>query len=149
MYISSSVYIQYHAIYFLIYLQVSQNRKWAEVVSALKLEDNNATLPAQLEKLYASLLYQFEQLYNYRDSGKQVTRKSYNGVLGSLAVSSITKCTHTCKTVGFGSFIIQYGLWLLSLRLKLFLSLLKVRLVVYVMAQRGGEILEILVTIEW
>jgi len=47
-------------------LQVDQEKKWGEVVSALKLEGNNETLCAQLEKLYKELLYKFEKLFFYR-----------------------------------------------------------------------------------
>ncbi|XP_057734102.1 putative high mobility group B protein 11 [Arachis stenosperma] len=46
--------------------QVSQEKKWGEVASALRLEGNIARLSAQVEKLYLQLLYQFEQLYFYR-----------------------------------------------------------------------------------
>lgn len=51
--------------------QVGQEKKWGEVVSALKLEGSNAKLSAQVEKLYAHLLYQFEKLYFYRCSAQQ------------------------------------------------------------------------------
>ncbi|XP_039685543.1 high mobility group B protein 10 isoform X2 [Medicago truncatula] len=46
--------------------QVGLQNKWTEVVSALKLEGNNAMLSAQVEKIYATLLYKFEKLYFYR-----------------------------------------------------------------------------------
>jgi len=48
------------------FLQVDQEKKWGDVVSALKLEGNNATLCAQIEKLYKDLLFKFETLYFYR-----------------------------------------------------------------------------------
>ncbi|XP_058779097.1 high mobility group B protein 10-like [Vicia villosa] len=47
------------------YHQVGKEKKWGEIVSALKLEGNNAKLCLQLEKLYAKLLYKFEKLYFY------------------------------------------------------------------------------------
>ncbi|MED6186232.1 hypothetical protein PIB30_064892 [Stylosanthes scabra] len=50
--------------------QVSREKKWGEVASALRLEGNNARLSAQVEKLYSQLLYQFEQLYFYRAPAK-------------------------------------------------------------------------------
>ncbi|KAJ1383509.1 Tetratricopeptide-like helical domain superfamily [Sesbania bispinosa] len=53
------------------YHQVGREKKWVEVVSALKLEGNNAKLSAQVEKLYAHLLYEFEKLYFYRCPQKQ------------------------------------------------------------------------------
>jgi len=43
--------------------KVALQNKWVEVVSALKLEGNNAMLSARLEILYAILLYKFEKLY--------------------------------------------------------------------------------------
>lgn len=48
------------------FVQVGLQNKWTEVVSALKLEGNNAMLSAQVEKIYATLLYKFEKLYFYR-----------------------------------------------------------------------------------
>ncbi|XP_061361404.1 high mobility group B protein 10-like [Gastrolobium bilobum] len=53
------------------YHQVGREKKWGEVVSALKLEGSNVKLSAQVEKLYAHLLYQFEQLYFYRSPANQ------------------------------------------------------------------------------
>lgn len=53
------------------YRQVGREKKWGEVVFALKLEGNSVKLSAQVEKLYAHLLYQFEQLYFYRLPSKQ------------------------------------------------------------------------------
>ncbi|MED6108964.1 hypothetical protein PIB30_029190 [Stylosanthes scabra] len=50
--------------------QVSREKKWGEVASALRLEGNIARLSAQVEKLYSQLLYQFEQLYFYRAPAK-------------------------------------------------------------------------------
>ncbi|XP_057440674.1 putative high mobility group B protein 11 isoform X1 [Lotus japonicus] len=57
------------------YHQVDQEKKWGEVVSALKLEGSNAKLSAQVEMLYANLLYEFEQLYFYRCPTKQASTK--------------------------------------------------------------------------
>ncbi|KAI5398662.1 high mobility group B protein 10 isoform X2 [Lathyrus oleraceus] len=48
------------------YHQVGKQKKWGEIVSALKLEGNNARLCTQVQKLYAKLLYKFEKLYFYR-----------------------------------------------------------------------------------
>ncbi|XP_039690128.1 putative high mobility group B protein 11 isoform X2 [Medicago truncatula] len=55
------------------YHQVGQEKKWSEVVSALKLEGNNATLCAQVENLYGYLLYEFEKLYFYRSPATGTT----------------------------------------------------------------------------
>ncbi|XP_012569925.1 putative high mobility group B protein 11 [Cicer arietinum] len=58
--------------------QVGQQKKWGEVVCALKLEGSNTKLCAQVEKLYAHLLYKFEKLYFYRcpaTSSTKVKRK--------------------------------------------------------------------------
>ncbi|KAK7277244.1 hypothetical protein RIF29_18395 [Crotalaria pallida] len=49
------------------YHQVAREKKWGEVVSALKLEGCKEKLSAQVERLYARFLYQFERLYFYRD----------------------------------------------------------------------------------
>jgi len=61
------------------FLQVDQEKKWGEVVSALKLEGNNATLCDQLEKLYKELLYKFEKLYFYRSPATQTATGSNTG----------------------------------------------------------------------
>ncbi|XP_057440675.1 putative high mobility group B protein 11 isoform X2 [Lotus japonicus] len=61
------------------YHQVDQEKKWGEVVSALKLEGSNAKLSAQVEMLYANLLYEFEQLYFYRCPTKQASTKAEGG----------------------------------------------------------------------
>ncbi|KAK2403248.1 high mobility group B protein [Trifolium repens] len=58
------------------YHQVGQQKKWGEVVSALKLEGNNVKLCAQVEKLYALLLYKFEKLYFYRFPATQTATGS-------------------------------------------------------------------------
>ncbi|TKY52313.1 High mobility group B protein 10 [Spatholobus suberectus] len=63
------------------YHQVGREKKWGEVVSALKLEGNSVKLCAQVEKLYAHLLYQFEQLYFYRRPAKQAGSSSTKGPL--------------------------------------------------------------------
>ncbi|PNX98248.1 high mobility group B protein 10-like, partial [Trifolium pratense] len=55
---------------------VGQQKKWGEVVSALKLEGNNVKLCAQVEKLYALLLYKFEKLYFYRFPATQAATSS-------------------------------------------------------------------------
>ncbi|XP_024639183.1 high mobility group B protein 10 isoform X2 [Medicago truncatula] len=62
------------------YHQVDQEKKWGEVVSALKLEGNNATLCDQLEKLYKELLYKFETLYFYRSpaTGSNTVERNQN-----------------------------------------------------------------------
>ncbi|KAG4983354.1 hypothetical protein JHK87_028103 [Glycine soja] len=44
------------------YHPVGREKKWGEVVFALKLEGNSMKLCAQVEKLYAHILYQFEKL---------------------------------------------------------------------------------------
>ncbi|KAK7392090.1 hypothetical protein VNO78_20517 [Psophocarpus tetragonolobus] len=63
------------------YHQVGREKKWEEVVFALKLEGNTVKLCAQVEKLYAHLLYQFEQLYFYRRPAKQTGSNSTKGPL--------------------------------------------------------------------
>ncbi|XP_057426386.1 high mobility group B protein 10-like [Lotus japonicus] len=57
------------------YHQVGRDKKWGEVVSALKLEGNNAKLSAQVEMLYAYLLYDFEQMYFFQCPAKQASTK--------------------------------------------------------------------------
>ncbi|XP_058756391.1 high mobility group B protein 10-like [Vicia villosa] len=61
------------------YHQVGKEKKWGEIVSALKLEGNNAKLCAQLEKLYANLLYKFEKFYFYRFPASQTATGSTKG----------------------------------------------------------------------
>ncbi|KAK4273389.1 hypothetical protein QN277_021802 [Acacia crassicarpa] len=63
------------------YHQVSRDKKWDELVSALKLEGSQANLPVQLEKCYALLLYQFEQLYHYRDPAHKAATNPTLGLL--------------------------------------------------------------------
>ncbi|GAU21539.1 hypothetical protein TSUD_35020 [Trifolium subterraneum] len=63
------------------YHQVGQQKKWGEVVSALKLEGNNLKLCAQVEKLYALLLYKFEKLYFYRFPSTQTATSSTKGTV--------------------------------------------------------------------
>ncbi|WVY97770.1 hypothetical protein V8G54_029921 [Vigna mungo] len=60
------------------YHQVGRERKWGEVVIALKLEGNSVNLCAQVESLYSHLLYQFEQLYFYRRPEKLAFRSASN-----------------------------------------------------------------------
>ncbi|XP_058744844.1 uncharacterized protein LOC131617596 [Vicia villosa] len=55
------------------YKQVGKQKQWGEVVSALKLEGNNAMLLSQIKKLYANLLYKFEKIYFYRFRATQTT----------------------------------------------------------------------------
>jgi len=64
--------------FLLICFQVGREKKWGEVVIALKLEGNSVKLCAQVERLYSHLLYQFEQLYFYRSPAKQVARSVSN-----------------------------------------------------------------------
>jgi len=59
--------------------QVGREKKWGEVVFALKLEGNSMKLCAQVEKLYAHILYQFEKLYFYRRPAKQAGSNSTKG----------------------------------------------------------------------
>ncbi|KAK7278022.1 hypothetical protein RJT34_23043 [Clitoria ternatea] len=61
------------------YHQVGREKQWGEVVCALKLVGNTIKLCAQVEKLYALLLYQFEQLYFYRRPAKQAAASSTKG----------------------------------------------------------------------
>ncbi|CAL0316547.1 unnamed protein product [Lupinus luteus] len=59
--------------------QVGREKKWGEVVSALKLDGNNVNLSDQVEKLYENVLYQFEQLYFYRIHAKQADAANKTG----------------------------------------------------------------------
>ncbi|OIW13059.1 hypothetical protein TanjilG_17619 [Lupinus angustifolius] len=59
--------------------QVGREKKWGEVVSALKLDGNNVNLSDQVEKLYENVLYQFEQLYFYRVRAKQADAVNKTG----------------------------------------------------------------------
>ncbi|CAL5208671.1 unnamed protein product [Lathyrus oleraceus] len=61
------------------YHQVGKEKKWGEIVSALKLEGNNAKLCLQLEKLYANLLYKFEKFYFYRFPASQTPSATTKG----------------------------------------------------------------------
>eukprot|EP00256_Glycine_max_P039984 XP_006589112.2 high mobility group B protein 9-like [Glycine max] len=61
------------------YHPVGREKKWGEVVFALKLEGNSMKLCAQVEKLYAHILYQFEKLYFYRRPAKQAGSNSTKG----------------------------------------------------------------------
>ncbi|CAI8586206.1 unnamed protein product [Vicia faba] len=67
------------------YKQVGKQKQWGEVVSALKLEGNNAKLPSQIKRLYANLLYEFEKIYFYRFRATQTvthtTKALHEGLL--------------------------------------------------------------------
>ncbi|KAE9592430.1 hypothetical protein Lal_00028633 [Lupinus albus] len=60
------------------YHQVAREKKWGEVVTALKLEGCNAKLSGQVERLYARFLYQYERLYFYRCPSKHSAAASSN-----------------------------------------------------------------------
>lgn len=47
--------------------QVTTDERWGEVALALKLDGDNLQDPQPLLKLYALFLYQYEQLYYYRE----------------------------------------------------------------------------------
>ncbi|CAJ1977855.1 unnamed protein product [Sphenostylis stenocarpa] len=70
------------------YHQVGRERKWSEVVTALKLEGNNVKLCAQVERLYSLLIYQFEQLYFYRRPTKQAGSGSNTSPLRKKRIST-------------------------------------------------------------
>ncbi|XP_017414021.1 high mobility group B protein 10 isoform X2 [Vigna angularis] len=72
------------------YQQVGRERKWGEVVIALKLEGNSVKLSAQVERLYSHLLYQFEQLYFYRRPEKLAFRSASNKEEGPLRKKRIS-----------------------------------------------------------
>ncbi|KAL2325601.1 hypothetical protein Fmac_024659 [Flemingia macrophylla] len=61
------------------YHQVGREKKWGEIVVAMKLEGDSVKLCAQVEKLYAHILYQYEQLYFYRRPAKQAGSSSSKG----------------------------------------------------------------------
>ncbi|KAE9611913.1 putative transcription factor & chromatin remodeling ARID-HMG family [Lupinus albus] len=99
--------------------QVGREKKWGEVVSALKLDGNNANLSDQVEKLYANVLYQFEQLYFYRVRATQAdaanktegplkrkwsTLASLSPVMNVQDGYMVTKMCkdHPCQTTAFG-----------------------------------------------
>ncbi|XP_020210155.1 high mobility group B protein 10 [Cajanus cajan] len=63
------------------YHQVGREKKWGEVVFALKLEGNSVKLCAQVEKLYEHILYQYELLYFYRCPTNQAGSSSSKGPL--------------------------------------------------------------------
>ncbi|KAJ7977853.1 High mobility group B protein like [Quillaja saponaria] len=65
------------------YHQVTVDKKWDEVVSALKLDGGNVKVPAQLKKLYANLLYQFEKIHHYRERTKQ--SEARHNITGELS----------------------------------------------------------------
>ncbi|XP_028791421.1 high mobility group B protein 10-like [Neltuma alba] len=69
------------------YHQVSRERKWDELVSALKLQGSKANLPVQLEKCYALLLYPFEQIYHYRDPAQKAVTNPTLGLLTDVISS--------------------------------------------------------------
>ncbi|RZB43140.1 high mobility group B protein 10-like [Glycine soja] len=76
------------------YHQVGREKKWGEVVFAMKLEGNSVKLCAQVEKLYAHLLYQFEKLYFYRHPAKQAGSISTKGPLQKKR-NSTASLSHT------------------------------------------------------
>ncbi|KAM2117955.1 hypothetical protein COP2_010471 [Malus domestica] len=49
------------------FIQVTTDERWGEVALALKLDGDNLQDPQPLLKLYALFLYQYEQLYYYRE----------------------------------------------------------------------------------
>ncbi|KAI5326309.1 hypothetical protein PRUPE_6G312100 [Prunus persica] len=49
------------------FIQVTADGRWGEVALALKLDGENLQDPQPLLKLYALFLYQYEQLYYYRE----------------------------------------------------------------------------------
>ncbi|XP_021821310.1 high mobility group B protein 10-like [Prunus avium] len=49
------------------FIQVTADGRWGEVALALKLDGENVQDPQPLLKLYALFLYQYEQLYYYRE----------------------------------------------------------------------------------
>lgn len=58
------------------YHQVTRDGSWGEVASALNIKSAVPMSPTQLQNLYASLLYQFEQTYHYRTPGKLIEASS-------------------------------------------------------------------------
>ncbi|QCE07256.1 hypothetical protein DEO72_LG9g2273 [Vigna unguiculata] len=72
------------------YHQVGREKKWGEVVIALKLEGNSVKLCAQVERLYSHLLYQFEQLYFYRRPEKLAFRSATNKEEGPIRKKRIS-----------------------------------------------------------
>ncbi|KAB2630275.1 high mobility group B protein 11 [Pyrus ussuriensis x Pyrus communis] len=50
------------------FIQVTTDERWGEVALAFKLDGVNLQDPQPLLKLYALFLYQYEQLYYYRES---------------------------------------------------------------------------------
>ncbi|GAV91878.1 ARID domain-containing protein [Cephalotus follicularis] len=91
--------------------QVTKDETWDKIVSALKLEGGNANSAAQLQRLYAHLLYQFEQIYNYRTSAtpdcSTMKHKSWNSLtpltdFEELPVK-IKMSNHNCNKKSKGS----------------------------------------------
>ncbi|XP_058742988.1 high mobility group B protein 10-like [Vicia villosa] len=73
------------------YHQVRKEKKWGEIVSALKLEGNNARLCTQVQKLYGKLLYKFEKLYFYRFPASQTASGSTKAKRKQGSTSSLSQ----------------------------------------------------------
>ncbi|KAH1229555.1 High mobility group B protein 9 [Glycine max] len=79
------------------YHPVGREKKWGEVVFALKLEGNSMKLCAQVEKLYAHILYQFEKLSTVFKGPLQKKRNSTASLPYIMDIKDGMKVTEISK----------------------------------------------------
>ncbi|KAK2968746.1 hypothetical protein RJ640_020382 [Escallonia rubra] len=77
------------------YFQVTRDGSWEEVASALNLNSSVSMSPTQLQKLYANLLYQFEQTYYYRSPAKLTEAQGHSSSVKNCSSCSKGKRKHS------------------------------------------------------
>ncbi|KAL5565904.1 hypothetical protein UlMin_029068 [Ulmus minor] len=73
------------------YYQVTKDRRWEEVAIALKLEGVNVNYSNQVQKVYASFLFQFEQIYSYRAPEKAAAHQAFAGQCYPVNFSAVKR----------------------------------------------------------
>ncbi|KAF5952168.1 hypothetical protein HYC85_010112 [Camellia sinensis] len=73
-------------------LSVSQGGRWSEVASTLNSKSTVSMSPIQLQRLYASLLYQFEQIYHYRTPVKVAAASGHPSGMESGSIEKRKHC---------------------------------------------------------
>ncbi|XAR49257.1 hypothetical protein NMG60_11032386 [Bertholletia excelsa] len=58
--------------------QVTKDGSWDDIASLLNSEGRVSLTPTELHKIYANLLYQFEQIYHYRTTSKRAAASDYS-----------------------------------------------------------------------
>lgn len=71
---------------------VSQGGRWSEVASTLNSKSTVSMSPIQLQRLYASLLYQFEQIYHYRTPVKVAAASGHPSGMESGSIEKRKHC---------------------------------------------------------